>query len=550
MPRITLYRVIAILMTTLLATLWPALPLFVPAARAAEALPATQPANPPEDPELEPRIIKLIAQLADPDANVREIADVLLRNQPVYAYPVIERLIATVKDALPAEAVSRLGQYRQMYARLAELDARQRENTRWINRQLLAAYDEAPRRKPAWDADARRTVQFATQWPRSAADDAAMIEVCRRARAAGANDPVFLYSAANIEHHYGRKPALQAMLEILKAASTLMQEGRARVVAQLFRYDAMVMAAGNAGLKNCGEFLVAREASMNFGLGMQKGDVPAELAYDWAWQIQNPATDNLARLTDAAKVQRSLERVIPGSVYVTLFEAVSYRRAAFAATSQIRDDGPRPDPAQVRRDEYLQRSEELFEKAYKMDPQNPMIARERMLRYVETGQAEEAEKWYRLAMAANPDDIITVHERINSLRENPTPFFRELLRQENWRAGMPFLILRWHIANALPYYRGAKAYYAMPHVREVMLAVYTKYLRVYPNDAAKRSQYAKTLMDFEIWPEADRQLRLLDKDWSPRVFVTRSAFEALRDKAARMAAAPPAPNVPAPPEDK
>ena len=198
---------------------------------------------------------------------------------------------------------------------------------------------------------------------------------------------------------------------------------------------------------------------------------------------------------------------------------------------------------------FLQRSEELFEKASKMDPQNAMIARERMLRYVETGQAEEAEKWYRLAMAADPDDIITVNERIKSVRADPTPFFRELLQQENWRAGMPFLILRWHTFNALPYYGGAKAYYAMPHVREVMQAVYVKYLRLYPNDTVRRSEYARCLADLENWPEADRQLRLLEKDWSPRVFGGRSAFEAARDKAAKMAAMP-APSLPTPPEDK
>jgi tetratricopeptide (TPR) repeat protein len=253
-------------------------------------------------------------------------------------------------------------------------------------------------------------------------------------------------------------------------------------------------------------------------------------------------------LSDAQRIQRSLERVIPGSVYVTLFEAMSYRRTA---TRNFLTMEQREDPTKSPHDAYCRHAEQLFEQAYRMDPQNPMIARERMLLYVETGQAEEAEKWYRLAMAANPDDSDTVQERIDSVRENPSPYFRELLQQENWRARIPFMIIRWHILRSRTYYDyDAKAYYRLPHVREEMQAVYAKYLRVYPNDATMRSWYAKTLMDLENWPEADRQFRLLEKDWAQPVFVTRSAFEAARDKAARMVANPPAPKPADPPQDQ
>jgi hypothetical protein len=125
MWRIAVYLLIALLLAAVVVVnRWQPSPRVAavnrtPLTRAAAAPPATRPADPFEDPEVEPRILKLIAQLADPDARVRDVADVLLRNQPVSAYPVFERVLAAVKDSLPAEASSRLGQYRQMYARLA-----------------------------------------------------------------------------------------------------------------------------------------------------------------------------------------------------------------------------------------------------------------------------------------------------------------------------------------------------------------------------------------------------------------------------------------------
>ena len=514
-----------------------------PATRGAGPSPDTQPAELPEDPELEPRIVRLIAQMADPDGSVRDTADVTLRNLPVSAFPVIERVVGTVKEALPPEAASRLGQYRRMYARLAALERDRREEARWIQRQLIRAYDGSPHRKPAWDADARQTVLLATQWARSDRDEARLLDICRKAAAAGADDPVFLYCAATVEQRHSDISPRQVFLPMLKAANVLLTERRSTCVVLMFRCDAMAIAAKSPADRNCIEIWGARNASLHFGLGREDEPVPPALLYRWAWQILDPALDRAALIEEARRVLDPLRRMIPDSVYPTLLEAVAYRNAANSSFACI-ENRPGHDPATSRRDEFLQFAEQLFDKAARMDPQNPMIAREMMLLYAQTGRETEADRCYRDAMAADPDDAVTVARRLDTLGSGQLEFARGLLKQENWRGGLPFLLVEWH-AERSRFAGDNVAYFARPEVKADIQAVYARYLHLFPKDVFRRSAYARYMALCENWPEADRQMGLLGENWSPRVFGSRTAFEYAKTKAAKLAAAPTRANVPA-----
>ncbi len=514
----------------------------------ASLLPKTQPADipgdPPEDPELEPRIIRLIAQMSDPDGSVRETADVTLRNLPIAAFPVIERVLSGVQDTLPPESAARIKQYRQMYERLAALDRERRDQAQWIRRQMVAAFDDSTHGGPAVDADARQTVLLSTQWSRSEADEARLVAVCRKAVAAGADDPVFLYCAALVEQRHSDIRPRQVITQMLKAADVLTQERRAPIVAQMFRCNAMAIAAKSFADRNWLEISSARHTSMDFGRGWEKEQVPPALLCQWSAQILDPELHPSAIGMYAGNLQRSLQRLIPGSVYLLVLEAMTYRYkgAGYVATFE-----PGPDPARLGREQSLQRAEELLDRARKLEPQNSMVLRELMLLYVQTDRDDEAEKCYRAAMAADPDDLVTVSHRLDSLGETQAEFARGLLKQENWRAGLPFLLVEWHAARSR--IAGDNiAYFVRPEVKADIQAVYERYLRLFPKDGFRRSEYARYLALCRIWPEANRQMQLLGEDWSPRVFGSRSSFEYARSKAAKMAAAPTTTKAPAVPE--
>ncbi len=546
MPHTTLSLVKLVILAALVAGLLPAshARAKAPTTRAASALAESRPADPPEDPELEPRIIRLIAQTADPDAGVRDTADVTLRNLPVSAFPVIERVIGTVKDGLPPETAARLGRYRQMYARLAALEGERREQSRWIQRQLIRAYDDSPHRKPGWDADARQTVIMATQWARSDREEARLLEICRRARAAGADDPVFLYCAATVDQRHSDIRPRQVLLPMLHSALILGSERRSPAASFVFRCNAMAIAAMSPPDWDCVEVWAARNFSISFGWDSKEDPVPPALLYQLAWQILNPPPGKALIINESQRLLGSIRRMIPGSVYLTLLEAVSYRNAANDRFSCI-ENRPGHDPATSRRDEFLQLAEQLFDKARKMEPQNPMIAREMMLLYADTDRDDEADKCYRAAMAADPDDVVTASRRLDSLGETQAEFARDLLQQENWRGGLPFLLVEWH-AERSRIAGNNIAYFVRPDVKADIQAVYEKYLRLFPKDGFRRSEYARYMTLCQMWPEADRQMQLLGEDWSPRVFGSRGAFEYARNKAAKMAAAPTSTSVPAP----
>ncbi|MFI5378270.1 MAG: tetratricopeptide repeat protein [Tepidisphaerales bacterium] len=491
---------------------------------------------------MEPRILRLIAQMADPDGSVRETADVTLRNLPISAFPVIERVVSAIQDTLPPEPAARIKQYRKIYARLAALDRERREQALWIRRQMVAAFDDSSHGGPAVDADARQTVLLSTQWTRSEADEARLLAVCRKAMAAGADDPVFLYYAALVEQRHSDIQPRQVIAQMLKAAEVLTRERRAPIMAHMIRCNAMAIAAKSPADRDWPELSIAINLSLSLGWHWEKEQVPPALLCQWAWQILDSGSHRSAYGMYAGQMQQALRRLIPGSVYLMVLEAMAHRYEA-VSQSYTFEDRPGPDAAKSR-ERSLQRAEELLDKARKMEPENSMVLREMMLLYAQTGRDDEAEKCYRAAMAADPDDVVTASRRLDSLGEGQLEFARGLLKQENWRGGLPFLLVEWH-AERSRFAGDNIAYFAKPEVKADIQAVYERYLRLFPKDGIRRSEYARYMALCQMWPEADRQMRLLGDNWSPRVFGSQTAFEYARTKTAKMAAAPGGANAPA-----
>src|SRR5688572_29293884 len=109
------------------------------------------------------RVRRLIAEMNAPDPATRERADLILRNLPVSAAPLVAAAYEEEGEAMDPEPRARLAQSVQMFRALAAIDERRRKYTEWLRSALLGAYNAFGDRSPAWDEPAKRFIILAAE---------------------------------------------------------------------------------------------------------------------------------------------------------------------------------------------------------------------------------------------------------------------------------------------------------------------------------------------------------------------------------------------------
>jgi hypothetical protein len=207
--------------------------------------------------------------------------------------------------------------------------------------------------------------------------------------------------------------------------------------------------------------------------------------------------------------------------------------------------------------ERLEAARRELEEAWRLDPDDPRPGARLIVVHMGLSTGRNAmETWFRRAVAADPDDWTAYNNKLYYLEpkwhgshDEMIAFGRECLDTQNWRAGIPFMLVDAHETVARQ--DGgpgvdAKAYYADPAVWRDVRAVFDGHLVNAPDDVRRRSQFARYATLAERWPEADAQFRILgdNADYAP--FGGKGTYDYLRRKAARLAKAPPAEPTPAP----
>ena len=112
-------------------------------------------------------------------------------------------------------------------------------------------------------------------------------------------------------------------------------------------------------------------------------------------------------------------------------------------------------------------------------------------------------------------------------------FGRECLRTENWRAGVPMLLLHAHrLASEAS--GDAKEYYARAEVWADLSEVYEGQLVNFPDDAVRRSELANAAAQSGKWDVVRAQFDRLGDRAVPRVFGGKASMDYLKRKAARL----------------
>lgn len=499
------------------------------------------------DAQLQARVERVMAQLAHPDPAMREKADVLLRNLPLEAYPLITGIFAKEKENLDPEARLRIEQSLEMFKALAVIDQREREHWRWVKDNSLKAYDAAGEHNAKWDEPVREAIAIATTWPRDASQVPRMRAACAKANAAGCNDPLFLY-------HYALFYSTEPDATEQKAMKT-MKEAALKIATQECAYPAWLkcMVALRckvtllerpqmaAAIGQTGPLRLLQHPFMLFNQMIKPEDkLPPRLLYELAEMISHGDFEGDRMLIRGyEQVAKPFERHAPGSPYLHVLKGICYARYAFNAGDEFRVGQPVVRAAE-HREERLSVAQSELEKAYEMDPQLAIVPREMLrLLFRRGAQREEIEKWFKRALAVNPDNYEACGIMLSQLAtEEKLDFGRQCLAGQNWRGRLPFILVQAHeaMANAA---EDKNEYWQRPQVWKDVRQLYETYLQLSPDSVEDRSNYALLANRCEQWAEADQQFKILGEKPSLKVFGSMASYNYQRKKAAKNAAAEP-----------
>jgi len=498
------------------------------AAKAAEAATAEQ-------------IDRILLQLGDPDAQVREKASVLLKNLPVAAYPDVERVLEQHGDLDP-ETRARLTEVREDLRSLAAIARRVEELKKWNRENVLNDYEKFGSKNPAWNATAREALARAVEatWPQQPLD-AKGREAFEAALATKCDDALFLY-------HYGLVGLRSGELDLHHGVLVL---GRAAEAIAKSPYPAwrrcLVMGryASNVGKTPAGwPDIPLNDDRKYLGLAMREFEklgpdrgVPPAMLYEIGSMLVEAAhRERGGGMWTVQEVSKRMSKLAGGTAYALMFAArveIDSTRYKYGVEGDATDE------------QRLAKAEELLERAYELDKSETRIST--MMLDVTRRQGldrQRMENWFKRAMQANPDNLEACNKKIRYLLESEengqqaaVAFARELAAGQNWRGRLPFQLAEAHgLISTLQ--KSRLEYLARPDVWADVKAVHDRYLTLYPDNLYVRCWYANLAAKMRRWDEAHRQFQIIGNEPDLRVFISMESYNYLRKKAERLGGQP------------
>jgi hypothetical protein len=187
----------------------------------------------------------------------------------------------------------------------------------------------------------------------------------------------------------------------------------------------------------------------------------------------------------------------------------------------------------------LSQAGEDLEKAWQMDPGDSRVASLMIAVQYGTGSREETEKWFTRAIQVDPDNLDAYKQKLNFLTpvwygsaEEMVQFGRDCLHMQNWRGGIPLLLIGAHRVAA-NMSGDVKTYYMRPDVWEDLSTMYEGHLLTFPQDARRRSEFVIIAARAEKWDVVREQLDLLGDRADLATFGGKASVDYYREKATR-----------------
>ncbi|MDB5172377.1 MAG: hypothetical protein JWN51_1150, partial [Phycisphaerales bacterium] len=253
------------------------------------------------------------------------------------------------------------------------------------------------------------------------------------------------------------------------------------------------------------------------------------------FQVLNPFVD-------------AYQRAAPNSAGPRLLRARAKLDAAFTTINNIDHFVNPPLWKQVL--PQLKEVEALLQEAWRLDPRDPhapsLMVGVKMYESEDGGGEEAMELWFHRAMESDPDSYEACVAKLAYLSPawhgsagQMLGFGRECLATENWRAGLPLILVQAHnrLSEGAP---DSRQYFERPEVWADIREVFTGAVLNFPNDVNLRCEYAKYAAKCGQWDAAHRQFEIIGDKPVLAVFGSQASYDYLRKKAKHLAAQAPA----------
>jgi hypothetical protein len=484
------------------------------------------------------RARQVVRDLADVDPEIRRRATLQLNSLGADALDVIE---AAVKSDPTPERQRRLRRSLQFLRARAVVDRRLQTRLKWELQQFLDAYDHGGLTGAAWDAPAKRgielylTLGLDPQHGPPAARSAALAAF-KQAADAGCRDTMVmsmyqLTAGGPFGFHMGVLPA--------DVRDTMFGRNDPKYppVVNLVLNADYIREAEMSVIGETRQILakILPDVAATPGLPPREFDALAHRAF-YALEITHHDPTGAAE-----KLVEVYKKLAPNTVGPLLSE--SALQLHIAEDEGFGEDGG-PD-FWVRHKDRLKKAEAIMLTAEKIDPNDGRVAyglfNLQGLLPPRQRDAEAFESWFKRAVEIEPDNAQNYDRKLFFLSPNWTgsaeemlAFGRDCLKTENWRSNAPMMLVRVH--EELATLSGdAQKYFTRPEVWEDVKQVYDGHLVNFPDDVKRRCEFAKYAAKCERWATANEQFKLISDAFDPGVFASKTAYDYLRRKAARLA---------------
>jgi len=510
----------------------------------------------PSDPSTQ--LSKVLKQLTDDDFQIREKATAALNEFPGEALPFVEA--ALQRTDLDAETRSRLQAalpfLRVKHQRLT-LSAVKKSELAWNQKTLRDAFFDVGKHDPKWDKPAREALErcslyFARNNRFQEPKEALAIEILlQQCITAGCDDALIFYLFLKMQEEQNTLSFAQKVQKYNEAA-TRIKDSRYPAARRAF-----VMLLGALCIahtrKPYADGIVER-------LKMAMGEI-LPLIVEAARQPEMPRELLLGMLNDYVALAYFIneDRKIGFDELMTALPAelregvVGLTLTGKVYTSIASDPHGKPEdkPTPEENSKYyfdrIHVAREALEKAYAAEPAFPPISEQMFAVVIGQGKArDELETWFKRARQANPDSYEICEAKLsyldpylNGSNEKMIAFGRELLKEGNFAARLPFILMDVHdMLSKRNDPEKREAYFRGEGVWDDVQAVFEGFLKQFPDATWQRSKYAYYAGLCGQWKVFAHQLKILGSDVNQRAFRNFQQFERFKLEAAKAGVGP------------
>lgn len=435
----------------------------------------------------------------------------------------------------------------------ARMEQRSRERLEWNRKTLVGNYEKVGKKDPKWDESARRAFDLAARMfsrPFEPLVTLGDIHVpAKKAVDDGCDDPMVLYLYARSSVGPLAPDKAEHSRRLQKAADAL----TASTYSPFRRAMAIEVMAGFTFNEHGREERADLERRLDAELDL----VPASAkedprGYDWEDLWFQSVTANMeTRYALSGDFKAAYEAVdaklakVEGIDILRLMVRGYYhlmsgwRARGNALASRVGEDQFRTF------DERLAAARSTFEEVYKLNPDEPRMARLMLEveRGIGRGDRESMEKWFERAMKTDGNDREACRLKLEWLMpkwhgddEQVMAFGKACAATRNWQAGITVLAAEAHFVHCMtlelpewPKYLGS------PEVWGEISSIYDEYLKSHPVSPPERSKYALICYLTKHYPEAHAQFQILGDglaEWQTDPRYPLETLKAVRQKVA------------------